>query len=51
MIDSLVNGMVNLIYIMISGALTGWYVARKQAKVEERTALQPRVKGKINVLR
>ena len=27
MIDSLFNGMVNPIYIMVSGALAGWYLA------------------------
>nr|WP_320010665.1 hypothetical protein [uncultured Desulfobulbus sp.] len=31
MIDSLFNGMINLVYILVSGALLGWSLEQKQA--------------------
>ena len=35
MIDMLLNGMINSIYILISGALLGWYLEKKKASANQ----------------
>ena len=49
MVDSLFNGMVNPIYIMISGALLCWHLAKKQSQLEAGQVNQRQEKRVTNV--